>query len=214
MQVQGFTALLKDLSDILWFDKQKVTTLRVLFLAFSGYPGLPLWRLGPISPSPIARLGTLACSRPSRLEHSIMHYQRDRRPLATGELPKIIHLFYLLSLLAATQGGRLVCRIINHLCYLTPPLATWQSRVRRRQKRRDKVRNLLFFSRVFSAVGGYLWDFGLRAWFSWRRGQNLPRNAPMVYTAAVFPSVQSVLTRALDGRPGPIVFSSHIMWLL
>jgi len=46
-QVRGFTALLKDMSDILWFNKTKVTVLRALFRAFLGYPGLPLGRPDP-----------------------------------------------------------------------------------------------------------------------------------------------------------------------
>jgi len=46
-QVRGFTALLKDMSNILWFDKTKVTVLRALFGAFLGYPGLPLGRPDP-----------------------------------------------------------------------------------------------------------------------------------------------------------------------
>ena len=51
-QVLGFTARLKDMSDILWFDKQKWQFFGLYFGLFRANPGLPLGRPDPAQPDP------------------------------------------------------------------------------------------------------------------------------------------------------------------
>ena len=100
-QVLGFTARLKDMSDILWFDKQKWQIFGLYFRLFRANPGLPLGqpdlaqnplklgptqpnpnetRVGPISSDPIARLAyyKLPVCRKQPAQHTLQLAGKER----------------------------------------------------------------------------------------------------------------------------------------
>lgn len=88
------------------------------------------------------------------VRYYIIHSQRYWHPLPTGKLFQLIHLFYLLGLPTAIQGG--VCGVWDHrlsLALQIIPLMLIHPRIGRIWKCGDKAKDFCFVLGVFMVRG-------------------------------------------------------------